>query len=94
MYRAKRNILSSDEQTLHLLGHAMFLIPIQLFIYYIIYGVYIIYKERSNTQYPSKPPKIYIAPRQKRTPHNVVVLEQNVDEALYGKRDDKKREFP
>jgi len=82
--------MTNAEHALHILGHVLFLIPIQLFLTYICYGVYVIFKARSTSM--EKSPKAYYVNPQRRgrqPRHNIVVLEQWADDALYGSRTEK-----
>ncbi|KAE9549540.1 hypothetical protein FO519_007240 [Halicephalobus sp. NKZ332] len=82
--------MTDAERTLHTLGHVLFLIPIQLFLTYICYGVYVIFRSRSC--FTEKSPKAYYVNPQGRgrqPRHNIVVLEQWADDALYGSRAEK-----
>lgn len=60
------------------------MIPIQLFLAYLVYGIYQIFRTR-NTENR----KMRKVRGRRPLPHNVVVLEQNVDEAIYGARAEK-----
>lgn len=61
------------------------MLPIQLFLAYLIYGIYRIFKTRNTENFNGR--KVRGGGR----PHhlNVAILEQNVDDALYGTRIEK-----
>uniref|UniRef100_A0AC34FQE3 Uncharacterized protein n=1 Tax=Panagrolaimus sp. ES5 TaxID=591445 RepID=A0AC34FQE3_9BILA len=75
--------LTENEKNIHYLGHVFFMLPIQLFLAYLIYGIYRIFKTRNTENYNVR--KV----RESRPPHNIAILEQNVDDGIYGVRDEK-----
>uniref|UniRef100_A0A7E4VA23 Transmembrane protein n=1 Tax=Panagrellus redivivus TaxID=6233 RepID=A0A7E4VA23_PANRE len=75
---------TENERNIHILGTILFLLPIQLFLCYVAYGVLFIFKARNG------PEKVrYVQP--KRMPAHVVILDQSVEEGIYGARSDEFR---
>uniref|UniRef100_A0A914CIK0 Uncharacterized protein n=1 Tax=Acrobeloides nanus TaxID=290746 RepID=A0A914CIK0_9BILA len=71
---------NQNQQIVRILGHLFLLLMVQLYIGYTMWAAYRIFRSRNGANITVKYAKA------KKYPHNVVVLEQNVDEAIYGKR--------
>ncbi|KAE9548109.1 hypothetical protein FO519_008677 [Halicephalobus sp. NKZ332] len=76
------------------LGHALFLLPIQLFLTYICYGVYIIFRSRNNPM--KKSPKAYYVSSQgeRQADRNIIILEQQADNTTDGSNQQGQNEIP
>uniref|UniRef100_A0AC34R950 Tetraspanin n=1 Tax=Panagrolaimus sp. JU765 TaxID=591449 RepID=A0AC34R950_9BILA len=84
--------MTENEYNLHVLGHILFLLPFQLFLTWIAYGTYVTFKNRTiqvDKNDGSKTAYFQNHGKRRQPPHNIVVLEQCADDALYGSKQTK-----